>query len=161
MSAALDPLLIGLERQSKPIVGNAHIAVGAARYRFRHHSLHLLRHHPDIGGTAAVVDEAIIAETVVQPSEQHDIVLEPHVRPTAAAATSATATPPAKAASTPAAAKAAAAPAAARTTRWASGRTISALPATGPPWTAYSTRRADATRTTGAANPTRPADAAR
>src|ERR1700722_10568150 len=93
MSAALHPLLIGLERQSKPVVGNAHIAVGAARYRSRHHSLHLLRHHPDISGVAAVVDEAIVAEAVVEPPEQHHIVLEAHVRPTPAAATSAAATP--------------------------------------------------------------------
>ena len=35
MRAARHPLAVGLEPQSKPVVGNAHIAVGAARYRFR------------------------------------------------------------------------------------------------------------------------------
>src|SRR6202040_567335 len=69
----------------------AHIAVRAARYRFRHHGPHLLRHHPDIGGVAAVVDEAIIAETVVESSEQHDIVFEAHVGATPAAAAAAAA----------------------------------------------------------------------
>ena len=107
MRAARHPLVVGLERQSQPIVGNAHIAVSAARYGFRHHGLHLLRHHPDIGGVAAVVDEAIIAEAVVEPPEQHDIVLEAHVGATPAAATPAAAT---SAAAASAAAEAAAAP---------------------------------------------------
>src|SRR5580658_10444433 len=90
MRAARYPLVVGLEGQPKPVVGNAHIAVRAARYRFRHHGPHLLRHHPDIGGVAAVVDEAIIAEAVVEPPEQYDVMLEAHVGATpAAAATSA------------------------------------------------------------------------
>ena len=118
MRAGRHPLVVGLERQSKPVVGNAHVAVRAARYRFRHHGLHLLRHHPDIGGVAAVVDEAIIAEAVVEPPEQHDIVLEAHVGATPAAATPPpprppppTATAAAEAATAaPAAAEAAAAP---------------------------------------------------
>src|SRR5580693_7217911 len=93
MRAADQPLVVSLEWQSKPVVGNAHIAVRAARYRFRHHGSHLLRHHPDIGGVAAIVDEAIIAETVVQPPEEHDILLEAHVGATRAAATPAAATP--------------------------------------------------------------------
>ena len=79
MRAGCDPLLVGLERQSKQIVGNAHIAVSAAHDRFRRHGPHLLRHHADISGVAAVVDEAIIAEAVVEPPEQHDIVLEAHI----------------------------------------------------------------------------------
>ena len=79
MRTRRDPLLVGLERQSKQLVGNAHIAVSAARDRFRRDGLHLLRHHPDIGRAAAVVDEAVVAEAVIEPAEQHDIVLEAHV----------------------------------------------------------------------------------
>src|SRR3984957_14940939 len=86
MRASRHPLVVGLKRHPRPVVGNAHIAVRAARYRFRHHGPHLLRHHPDIGGVAAVVDEAIIAETIVKPPEEHDIVLEAHVGATPAAA---------------------------------------------------------------------------
>ena len=47
-AAGRDPLLVGLERQSKQVVINAHIAIRAP-YRFRRHGLHLLRHHADIG----------------------------------------------------------------------------------------------------------------
>src|ERR1700722_11339344 len=114
MRAARHPLVVSLKRQSKPVVGNAHIAVRAARYRFRHHGPHLLRHYPDICGVAAVVDEAIIAKAVVEPPEQYDVMLEPHVGATPAAATSAASAPAAtEAASAPASAEAApAAPAA-------------------------------------------------
>src|SRR5580700_623758 len=98
MRAARHPLVVGLEGQPKPVVGNAHIAVSAARYRFWHHGPHLLRHHPDIGGATTVVDEAVVAEAVVEPPEQYDVMLEPHVGATPAAATpaateAATATP--------------------------------------------------------------------
>src|ERR1700722_19795719 len=109
MRAARHPLVVSLERQSKPVVGDAHIAVRAARYRFRHHGPHLLRHHADIGDAAAVVDEAIVAETVVEPPEQYDVVLEANVGATPAAATPAAATRAApEAAAAPAAAEAAA-----------------------------------------------------
>src|ERR1700733_13984436 len=93
MRASRHPLVVGLERQPEPVVGNAHVTVDAARHRFGHHGLHLLRHHPDIGGVSAIVDEAIIAEAVVEPPEQHDIVLEAHVGATPAAATPAPAAP--------------------------------------------------------------------
>ena len=79
MRASRHPLVVGLERQPEPVVGNAHVTVDAARYSFGHHDLHLLRHHPDIGGVSAIVDEAIITEAVVEPPEQHDIVLEAHI----------------------------------------------------------------------------------
>src|SRR5580658_6214239 len=114
MRAARYPLVVGLEGQPKPVVGNAHIAVRAARYRFRHHGPHLLRHHPDIGGVAAVVDETIIAEAVVEPPEQYDVMLEAHVGATPAAATSAAATPAAEPAAPAPAAADAAAPTAAK-----------------------------------------------
>src|SRR3984885_15248105 len=113
MRAARHPPIVGLERQSKPVVGNAHIAVRAVRYRFGRHGPHLLRDHPDIGGVTAIVDETIIAETVVEPPEQYDVMLEANVGATPAAATPAAAAPAAtEAAAAPAAAEAAAAPAA-------------------------------------------------
>src|SRR5271166_785958 len=115
MRAGREPLPVSLERQSKQVVGNAHIAVRAVRYRFRRDGLHLLRHHADIRGVAAVVDEAIIAEAVVEPPEQHDIVLEANVGATPAAASAAgspaTSAHPAAAPAHPAAAAKAAGPA--------------------------------------------------
>src|SRR3984885_13827261 len=113
MGATGQPLVVGLERQSKSVVGNAHVTVRAARHRFWRHGSHLLRHHPDIGGVAAVVDETIIAEAVVEPPEQNDVMLEAHVGATPAAATSAAATPAAETAATASAAAEAAAPTAA------------------------------------------------
>src|SRR3984957_890154 len=108
MRASRHPLVVGLKRHPRPVVGNAHIAVRAARYRFRHHGPHLLRHHPDIGGVAAVVDEAIITEAVVEPPEQYDVMLEAHVGATPPTATSAATTAAAtEATSAPPAAKAA------------------------------------------------------
>src|SRR5580658_1523035 len=114
MRAARYPLVVGLERQSKPLVGDAHIAVDVHRYRFRHDRPHLLRHHADIGGVAAVVDEAIVAEAVVEAPEQHDLVLDAHIGATRAAASSTAAAPAAAEAATaaPAAEAATATPAA-------------------------------------------------
>src|SRR5690348_9828451 len=93
MRAAGQPLAVGLERQPQQIVGNAQVSVRTARDRSRHDGLDLLRHHPDIGGVAAVVDESIIAEAVVEPPDEHDVVLEAHIGapPAAAAASSAAA----------------------------------------------------------------------
>src|SRR5271166_4695617 len=110
--ALRNPLLVAFERQSKQIVGNAHIAVSAERHRLRRHGLHFLRHHADISGVAAVVDEAIVSEAVVEPPEQHDIVLEAHIgAPPAAPATSSPMAPVPAAAPAPAVEAATAAPA--------------------------------------------------
>src|SRR5690242_1213561 len=79
MRAARDPLPVGLERQSQLLVRNAHVAVSADRDRFRRHALDLLRHHPNVSGVAAVVDETVIAKAVVEPSDEHDVVLEANV----------------------------------------------------------------------------------
>src|SRR5262245_22369625 len=61
-------------------------------HRLRHDSLHLLRHHADIGAVAAVVAEAIVAEPVGQMAEQNDIVLERDVGSSATTAATAAAT---------------------------------------------------------------------
>src|SRR5579872_5360454 len=109
MRAGCDPLLVGLERQSQPVVGDAHIAVRVARHRSRRHGLHLLRHHPDISGVAAVVDEAIVAEAVVEPPKQHDVVLKAHIGATSSAATAHSAAPAATESASSAASEASAA----------------------------------------------------
>jgi hypothetical protein len=125
MGARHGPLPVGFKWQSKHVIGNAQIPVSPARHRFRNDRLHFLRNDSDICRMAAVVDEAIVAEAVAEPSEQNNIVLEPEVgappattasamaaasmpaaESTASAAVeSATAHPPASEASRPSAAK--------------------------------------------------------
>jgi hypothetical protein len=67
MGTVGEPVRIGLERQSQHVIGNAQIPVLTTGHSFRYDILNFLRHHPDKGGLAAVVDEAIIAEAVVEP----------------------------------------------------------------------------------------------
>ena len=98
-----DPPVIRPELEAEPFVIDPKIAVAAASDRIGSHRLHFLRDHTDVGLFAAIVCEAVVTKTVVEPTEQHDVVLEPDVRPaptTASAATAkaATAPPPRKAA---------------------------------------------------------------
>src|SRR5262249_60107034 len=89
------------------------MAVGAAPDRARPHLLHFLRDHADIGPVAAVVGEAIEAKAVVEPADEHDVVLERNVGAPAAATaaeTSATAAAAEATATTEAAAPAHARP---------------------------------------------------
>src|SRR5215813_739430 len=87
--ASRQPLFVGLELDAKLVVEDPQIAVAAAHDRFRHHVLHLLRHHADIGPATAVVAETIEAEAVVKMAEQRDVVLERDIRPPSAATTAA------------------------------------------------------------------------
>jgi hypothetical protein len=108
------PVVIGSERQSEPFVGYPKIAVATDSDRVGSYGSDLLRNHPDIGLLAAVVSEAVVTKAVVEPAQQHDIVLQLDVRATPATATAATtaeatATTAAEA-TTAAAAKAPAAP---------------------------------------------------
>jgi hypothetical protein len=89
MGARHGPLPVGFKWQSKHVIGNAQIPVSAARHRFWNDRLHFLRNDPDICRMAAVVDEAIVAEAVAEPSEQNNIVLKPEVGAPPATTTSA------------------------------------------------------------------------
>jgi hypothetical protein len=113
-----DPLLIGLEPDAKPVIEDAECSVAIVHDRLRHHGLHFLRHHADIGPITAVVAEAIVAEAIGKMTEQDDIVLERDVGPSATTATttSTTAATTATAAATEAATTTAATEAAAATT---------------------------------------------
>src|ERR1700755_2588421 len=95
------PFVIGCGRQPEPFVGHPKIAVATDSDRVGPYGSDFLRNHPDIGLLAAIVREAVITETVVEPAQQYDIVLQPDTRPPPAAASP---TPKAAAASeTPAA----------------------------------------------------------
>jgi hypothetical protein len=89
MGARHGPLPVGFKWQSKHVIGNAQIPVSAARHRFWNDRLHFLRNDPNICRMAAVVDEAIVAEAVAEPSEQNNIVLKPEVGAPPATTTSA------------------------------------------------------------------------
>src|SRR5689334_8499869 len=82
-----NPMLVGLELDAEPVVKDAQCTIAITHHRLRHDSLHFLRHHADIGTVAAVVAEAIIAETIGKMTEQDDIVLERDVGPSASSTT--------------------------------------------------------------------------
>ena len=74
-ASGCDPIVIGSERHSEPLVGHPKIAVATDRDCVGSHFSDFLRHHPYIGLLAAIVGEAVVTETVVEPAEQHDVVL--------------------------------------------------------------------------------------
>src|SRR5216683_1720956 len=74
--SARNPRVVGLEGQSELVVEDSQVAIAAAHDRLRHYAAHLLRDHAHIGLVAAVVAEAVEAESVVETAEQHDVVLE-------------------------------------------------------------------------------------
>src|SRR3954454_19129195 len=93
-ASGCDPGVVRSERQSEPLVGHSKIAVVTDSDRIGSYGPDFLRNHPDIGFLAAVIGEAIITETVVEPAQQHDIVLQQDIRAAPTAATTATAATP-------------------------------------------------------------------
>src|SRR5262249_61384833 len=87
-----DPLVICHEWQAELVVEDTQVSVAATHNRIWSDSLHLLRHHADIGFVAAVVAEAIKSKAIVEMTKQGDVVLERDVRASSAAAASAAAT---------------------------------------------------------------------
>src|SRR5215831_511227 len=101
-----DPLVICHEWQAELVVEDTQVSVAATHNRVWSDSLHLLRHHADIGFVAAVVAEAIKSKAIVEMTKQGDVVLERDVRASSAAAASAAATAHARATATAAHARA-------------------------------------------------------
>ena len=85
------PPLIRPELNAQLFVRDRKIAVRTALDCFRHDGLDFLRHYPHISFVAANVAEAIEAKSVVEVTEQGNIVLEPDIGSSPAAAESATA----------------------------------------------------------------------
>ena len=79
VSSLGQPLAPALQPQAKLLVIDTQIAVTAADDGLRHHRFHLLRHHAHIYLIAAVVAETVEAESVSEPAEQDNVVLEPNV----------------------------------------------------------------------------------
>jgi hypothetical protein len=76
------PIVIGSERQSEPFVGYPKIAVATDSDRVGSYGSDFLRNHPDIGLLATIVRETVVTETVVEPAQQYDIVLQHDIRAT-------------------------------------------------------------------------------
>src|SRR5579872_2679046 len=92
MRPGRDPMVVGLEPQAEPVVEDFEIAVPVAGHGLRHHGLNFLRYYADIGLFTAIIAEAIKADAIVEAAEQDHVVLKPNIGPpSAAAATSATA----------------------------------------------------------------------
>jgi mannose-1-phosphate guanylyltransferase len=131
-------LVVSLEAEPEFFVLDAQGTITVSHDGLRHDRLNLLRHHANVGTVAAVVAEPIVAKAVRQVAEQGDIVLEPDVRSTpAAAATAAAATT-----ATTAAAESATATAAESATAAAAESTTTAAAAESAATTATETRAA-------------------
>jgi len=102
------PVVVGSERQSEPFVRHPQIAVATDKGRIRSYGSDFLRNHPDVGPLAAIVGEAVITKTVVEPAQQHDIVFQRDIRAAPATTTtpSAAASAAAETTTTPSAAAA-------------------------------------------------------
>jgi hypothetical protein len=83
--------MIRSERQSEPFVRHPKIAVATECDRLGSYRSDFPGNHPDVGLLAAVVREAVLAETIVEPAQQYDIVLQPDIRPALTTATPAAA----------------------------------------------------------------------
>src|SRR5712671_6974103 len=71
-----DPLIVTLEFHLEQLVAHAQRSVRAAEDGIRSDRVHLLRHDADIGLVTAVVAETVEAETVVEITEQRDVVFD-------------------------------------------------------------------------------------
>src|SRR6516164_6642533 len=86
-----DPAVVAFEFEAELFVEDPQVPVASSYHGAGQHALHFLRHHPNIGLVAAVIGKAIEAKTVVEHSQQDDVVLEVDIAATSAA-TSASAT---------------------------------------------------------------------
>ena len=100
LRAARNPIVIAAEFETEFVVVNPQIAVAAARHGIRHHCLHLLRDHANIGLVAAEITEPIVAETVPEITKQHNVVLQREIGAPAATAAATSSTTKATASST-------------------------------------------------------------
>jgi hypothetical protein len=102
LRARRNPLLVSLKLDAYLVVEDPQVAILPPRHCVRLNQLHILRHHADVGSVAAVIAEAIKADTVAEMTEKNDVVLDRDVGSASTASASAAATP-AAATATPAA----------------------------------------------------------
>ena len=57
-------MLVSLKLDAKFVIEDAQVAVFIAHDRFRHNGLNFLRDHADVSSVAAVIAEAVEADTV-------------------------------------------------------------------------------------------------
>jgi hypothetical protein len=92
LRAARKPIVVAAEFETELFVVDPEIAVTAARHGVRHHPLHLLRDHTDIGLVTAGIAEPVVTETVLEITKQNNVVLQSEVGAPAAASTAAAST---------------------------------------------------------------------
>jgi hypothetical protein len=98
-----NPLLVSLKLDAYLVVEDPQVAILPPRHCVRLNQLHILRHHADVSSIAAVIAEAIKANTIAEMTEKNDIVLDRDVGSAStatAAATPAATTAPSHAATT-------------------------------------------------------------
>ena len=86
MRTARKPILVAAEFDAELFVVDPEVPIRAARHCIWHYRLHFLRNHADIGLFASDVAEAIVAEAVIEMTEQDDIVFQLEVGATATTA---------------------------------------------------------------------------
>src|ERR1700733_9250189 len=79
------PRVPALHAQAQPFVIHPQIAIAAADDGLGLYGEDLLGHHADISFAAAIVAEAVEAETVIEAAEHDDVVLQADVGSPAAA----------------------------------------------------------------------------
>jgi hypothetical protein len=88
-----NPLLVSLKLDAYLVVEDPQVAILPPRHCVRLNQLHILRHHADVSSIAAVIAEAIKANTIAEMTEKNDIVLDRDVGSASTATATAAATP--------------------------------------------------------------------
>ena len=68
-------LVVSPKLQAKHVIVHPEKAIAAALDRIGSHHTDLLRHHADIGLLASVIGEAVVAQSIFQMTQRHDVVL--------------------------------------------------------------------------------------
>jgi len=99
-------VLVALETNAEPVIEDAQVAIRTAHDGIRPYSFDFLCHDADIGLAAAVIGKPVVAKTIIEATEQHDVVLERDIGPPSATTAAATTTAATSAARTTTAATA-------------------------------------------------------
>ena len=68
-------MVVGHERDSKPVIVHPQITICATRHSIRPHRLHFLGEQANIGLAITEILEAIVTESIFETSQLDDVVL--------------------------------------------------------------------------------------
>ena len=100
LRARRNPLPVGLESHTDPVVVDPQVSVPAAHNGLRRDFLHFLRQYADIDLVRAIVGKPIKSDAVAQIGKTNNVVLERNIGPPSAAPASTSKAPPSEAAAT-------------------------------------------------------------